>query len=95
MSISSDIINVLSIAICVYNFHLQTLTPENDICEAFMQQIEIEDFEDITADDLRNCVIQYGKMYSDELEVNNCSRLLINKLNSLIVKIIRGKERRN
>ena len=95
MSISSDIINVLIIAICVYNFHLQTLTPENDICEAFMQQMEIEEFEDITADDLRNCVIQYGKMFSDELEVNNCSRLLINKLNSLIVQMFRRKQRKN
>ena len=95
MSNSSDIINVLIIAICVYNFHLQTLTPENDICEAFMQQMEIEEFEDITADDLRNCVIQYGKMFSDELEVNNCSRLLINKINSLIVKMFRRKQRKN
>ena len=90
MSISSDIIHVLSIEICVYISHLQTFTPENDICEAFMQQIEIEEFEDITADDLRNCVIQYGKMYSDELEVNNLCRLLMNKLNSIIVKNIRG-----
>ena len=65
MSISSDIINVLIIVIWVYIVHLQTLTPENDICEALMQQMEIEDFEDITADDLRNCVIQYGKMYSE------------------------------
>ena len=89
MSIISDIIHVLSIEICVYISHLQTFTAENDICEAFMQQIEIEEFEDITADDLRNCVMQYGKIYSDELEVNNLCRLLMNMLNSIIVKNIR------
>ena len=51
MSISSDIRNVLIILIWVYILHLQTFTPENDICEAFMQQMEIEESEDITADD--------------------------------------------
>ena len=48
----------------------QTTDTNNDICDAFIQQFEVEEFDRMNAEELRDCITRYCKRFKEELEVN-------------------------
>ena len=50
--------------------YFQTTDTNNDICEAFIQQFEVEEFDRMNAEELRDCITRYCKRFKEELEVN-------------------------
>ena len=48
---------------------LQSISDINDIFECFLHQLEIENFDNFTSEDLREVCIKYVQEYSDTVQV--------------------------
>ena len=65
-NIKLNILHELHMSILLF---LQSISDINDIFECFLHQIEIENFEHFTSEDLREVCIKYVEKNSDTIEV--------------------------